>query len=77
MNKNPKQQSKVEVGLENYLTRVFFISKTDQGQLAKTIVKEEETGHNRSQYIALDFQFLSLFFLLLSLPLLLNDKCQK
>lgn len=57
LNKNPKQQSKVEVGLQNYLIRVFFISKIDQ---AKTIVKEEETGHNRSQHIAFGFHFLPL-----------------
>lgn len=74
LNKNSKQQSTMEVGLENYIIRVFFISKTDHGQLAMTLGKEEETGCNRSQHIALDCNFLSLFFFLFSLPLFLNGK---
>lgn len=60
LNKNPKHQSKAEVGLENYLIRVFFISKPDQGQLAKTVVKKEGTGHNRLQHITLGFHLLPL-----------------
>lgn len=60
LNKNPNHQSQAEVGLENCLIRVFFISKPDQGQLAKTVVKKEETGHNGSQHIALGFHWLPL-----------------
>lgn len=75
LSQNPKQQSKVEVSLGTYLIRILLISKTGQGQLAMTSVKEEETSYNGLHLTFMSF--LSLVFLLLSLPLFLNDKHQK